>query len=136
MWTLIKHQVWTWVTEYPSGWWSNTYTWGWKSFNPTENLVYWWWQITYPDIAWESYSYNMSWVNAWTEIFLCMIVAEWPIVSLSMEIINPVWQVILSYSYSPIWAVQWTRYWGWVWLRHWEIEMNGTYNCRITFKII
>lgn len=133
---LLIYETWVWVTEFPAWWWSNTYVWGWKSFNPTENLVYWGWQPIYPSILWSSNSYNLSGVNAWTETFLALIVAEWPISTLSFQIINPLWQIIASYSYGWVWSFQWVRYWAWIWLRHWEIEMNGTYICRVTMDWI
>lgn len=127
-------KVWTWLTEYPSWWWSNTYVWWGKSFNPTENLVYWYWQTAQPIIYNESSNFIMTWVNAWTEVLLWLIVftddeyRNW-----EYWIQNPNWEWIWwpSITWTATWW-WWFRQWFGIWFRHWEIDINWTYTivCR------
>lgn len=66
-WDVISFEVWEWITV--DG--STILTWAWQDFNPTEPTIWTGWTTVWVDN--ESYSYDLSWYQPWTEAFCCML---------------------------------------------------------------
>lgn len=132
--SIIKHQVWAWVTQYLSSWTRN-FTWWGKAFNPNDEwvLIYTGGDTGYPDIISGFSSINLSSYNAWTEVVLWLTVFQWPEVwTWTRSIIDPDW--ITIWGPSSVSVNLSSGYWSWAWawtgMRHAEISKNWTYTYR------